>query len=25
LRAVFYVERDCVVTVDIGTHDFYKT
>jgi len=23
LRAVFYVERDCVVTVDIGTHDRY--
>ena len=24
LRAVFYVEHDCVVTVDIGTHDIYK-
>ena len=24
LRAVFYLERDCVVTVDIGTHDIYK-
>jgi hypothetical protein len=24
LRAVFYVERDCVVTVDIGTHDLYR-
>ncbi len=24
LRAVFYVERDLVVTVDIGTHDIYK-
>jgi hypothetical protein len=24
LRAVFYVERDCVVTVDIGTHAIYK-
>jgi mRNA-degrading endonuclease YafQ of YafQ-DinJ toxin-antitoxin module len=24
LRVVFYVERDCVVTVDIGTHDIYK-
>ena len=24
LRAVFYIERDCVVTVDIGTHDIYK-
>jgi mRNA-degrading endonuclease YafQ of YafQ-DinJ toxin-antitoxin module len=24
LRVVFYVERDCVVTVDIGTHDLYK-
>ena len=21
LRAVFYIEHDCVVTVDIGTHD----
>jgi mRNA-degrading endonuclease YafQ of YafQ-DinJ toxin-antitoxin module len=24
LRVVFYVERDCVVTVDIGTHDVYR-
>jgi len=24
LRAVFYIERDCVVTVDIGTHDIYR-
>jgi len=24
LRAVFYIEGDCVVTVDIGTHDIYK-
>jgi len=24
LRAVFYVEGNCVVTVDIGTHDIYK-
>jgi hypothetical protein len=24
LRAVFYIERDCVVTVAIGTHDIYK-
>ena len=24
LRAVFYIERNCVVTVDIGTHDIYK-
>ncbi len=24
LRCVFYVEDDCVVTVDIGTHDIYK-
>ena len=24
LRAVFYVEGDLVVTVDIGTHDIYK-
>ena len=24
LRAVFYLEADCVVTVDIGTHDIYK-
>jgi mRNA-degrading endonuclease YafQ of YafQ-DinJ toxin-antitoxin module len=24
LRAVFYVERNCVVTVDIGTHAIYK-
>lgn len=24
LRAVFYLENDCVVTVDIGTHDIYK-
>ena len=25
LRVVFYVERDCVYTVDIGTHDIYKS
>jgi hypothetical protein len=24
LRAVFYIQGDCVVTVDIGTHDIYK-
>ena len=24
LRAVFYIERDCVITVDIGTHDIYR-
>jgi mRNA-degrading endonuclease YafQ of YafQ-DinJ toxin-antitoxin module len=24
LRAVFYIDRDCVVTVDIGTHAVYK-
>ena len=24
LRAVFFVDGDCVVTVDIGTHDFYR-
>ncbi len=24
LRAVFYIDGDCVVTVDIGTHDIYK-
>jgi hypothetical protein len=24
LRAVFYVARNLVVTVDIGTHDIYK-
>lgn len=24
LRAVFYVEGDLVVTVDIGSHDIYK-
>jgi len=24
LRSTFYIERDCVVTVDIGTHDVYK-
>jgi mRNA-degrading endonuclease YafQ of YafQ-DinJ toxin-antitoxin module len=24
LRAVFYIEDDCVVTVDIGTHAIYK-
>ena len=23
-NAVFYIERDCVVTVDIGTYDIYK-
>ena len=25
LRAVFFIEGDCVVTVDIGTHDIYKS
>lgn len=24
LRVVFFVEDDCIVTVDIGTHDIYK-
>ena len=24
LRAVFYIEADRVITVDIGTHDIYK-
>jgi len=24
LRVVFYIEGDCVITVDIGTHDIYK-
>ena len=24
LRAVFFIEGDCVVTVDIGSHDIYK-
>jgi len=24
LRAVFYVEGDMVVTVDIGSHDIYR-
>ncbi len=24
LRAVFYVEGDIVVTVDIGSHDIYR-
>ena len=24
LRAVFYLEGECVITVDIGTHDIYK-
>lgn len=24
LRAVFYVEGDLVITVDIGTHDIYR-
>ena len=24
LRAVFYLEGDLIVTVDIGTHDIYK-
>jgi hypothetical protein len=24
LRAVFYVELDVVVTVDIGSHDIYR-
>jgi mRNA-degrading endonuclease YafQ of YafQ-DinJ toxin-antitoxin module len=24
LRVVFYLEHDCLVTVDIGTHDIYK-
>jgi hypothetical protein len=25
LRAVFFIEGDTVVTVDIGTHDIYKS
>jgi hypothetical protein len=25
LRAVFYLDGDCVVTVDIGTHAVYKS
>ena len=25
LRAVFYVDGDCVVTLDVGTHDIYRT
>ena len=24
LRAVFFIESDLVITVDIGTHDIYK-
>jgi hypothetical protein len=24
LRAAFYIKDDCVITVDIGTHDIYK-
>ncbi len=24
LRAVFLIEGDCIITVDIGTHDIYK-
>ncbi len=24
LRVVFFIENDCVVTVDIGTHDIYQ-
>ena len=24
LRAVFYISGDCIVTVDVGTHDIYK-
>jgi hypothetical protein len=24
LRSTFYIEGDCVVSVDIGTHDIYK-
>jgi mRNA-degrading endonuclease YafQ of YafQ-DinJ toxin-antitoxin module len=24
LRVVFYIERDVVVTVDIGSHDLYR-
>ena len=24
LRAVFFIKGDCIVTVDIGTHDIYK-
>ena len=24
LRAVFFIKDDCVVTVDIGTHEIYK-
>ena len=24
LRAVFYIDHDCVITVDIGTHGIYR-
>jgi len=24
LRAIFFIDRNCVVTVDIGTHEIYK-
>ena len=24
LRVLFYVERNCVVTVDVGSHNIYK-
>ena len=24
LRAVFYVDGDCVVTLDVGSHDIYR-
>jgi len=24
LRAVFFIKGNCVITVDIGTHDIYK-
>jgi mRNA-degrading endonuclease YafQ of YafQ-DinJ toxin-antitoxin module len=24
LRAIFFIKGDCIVTVDIGTHDIYK-
>jgi mRNA-degrading endonuclease YafQ of YafQ-DinJ toxin-antitoxin module len=25
LRAVFYIQDDCVITVDIGTHAIYRS
>ncbi len=24
LRSTFYIERDCVISVDIGTHEIYR-